>query len=243
MSSNVASAVCRVLSAGAFAALVAGLSGCAHQVYNVKIDAIQNPEVATGFSYRIVDKVAGEHSPDPRHDEAVGAVRFALASRGLYEAPDPARAELEVSVEYGMGPQRLKLERPTPGLPPTAASAPLALVPVRLANGSTSYAAISADKLDADGTYRGMSVIRGAYVCDKFLFISARVTPFAAGPGRETAEAWQVQVTVEDTADSLDGYIPILAEAATDYLGTSTAKREHVKLRAEDMIALARADR
>ncbi len=231
MKSNVTAAFVRVLRAGLLSGVLAGLSGCAHQVYNVKVDAIHNPQVATGFSYRLVDREAARAQVDPDHASVMGLVRAALATRGMYEAPDPALAEVEVIVDYGVGPQRLRIENCDPGWEPSAARAPLALVPVRKPDGSLGYAAIPAERLDFDGTYQGVPVLRGVHVFEKFLSITARETEQAAGrPGRP-AEAWQVHARLEDPGDSVHGYLPILAGAAADYLGTQSDGQQALRLR------------
>lgn len=244
MKSNVSSASVRVLRSGVFAALVAGLSGCAHSVHHVKVDAIQNPDVQAGYAYRIVDKTVARGGLDACHDEAISAVKAALEARGMYEAPDPARAEVEVLVDYGVGPRRLKIQNYERGMVPTLARAPLAILPLRQPNGAISLAAVSADQLDMDGTLHGVPVLRGSHVFEKFLLISARETEHATGPTRKPAEAWQVQVTVEDATDTLDGYLLVLAGAAAEYLGASTDERQHVRLRgSEATVALAKSTR
>lgn len=231
MKSIVSSALSRVLSAGLLAALVAGLSGCAHQVYNVKVDAIQNPEISLGYSYRIVTRGATSALADPQQAEAVALVKTALAGRGMYEAIDPAKAEVEVFVDFGVGPQRLKIVPSEPGWEPTLARAPLAIVPLRKPDGSVGYAAVPAEQLDMDGTLQGLPVLRGAHVFEKYLTITARETPAAIVGARKPAEAWQVQVSVEDMKDSLAGYLPVLAGAAAEYLGTSTGGSQRLRLR------------
>jgi hypothetical protein len=244
MKSSVSPALVRVLSAGLLAALVAGLSGCAHQVYNVKIDAIQNPEVSVGYSYRIVARDAARAQNDPQHAEAVSLVKAALAGRGMYEATDPSRAEVDVFVEFGVGPQRLKIVPFDPGWEPSVARAPLAIVPIRKADGSIGYGAVPAEQLDMDGTLNGLPVLRGAHVFEKYLTITAREAATAIRSGRKPAEAWQVQVSVEDMKDSLDGYLPVLAGAAADYLGTSTGKSERLRLRDDaEIVAFVKSGR
>lgn len=241
MHSIVSSALNRVLPAGLFAALVVGLSGCAHQVHNVKVDAIQNPEVVIGYSYRIVERDAARAELDERHDEAVSVVKAALDARGMYEARDPGTAEVEVIIDYGIGPRRLKVHNYHEGMEPTVARAPLAIVHVQQRDGRIGYAAFPAEKLDVDGTYRGLPVMRGAHVFEKYLLIQARETPAAVGPLRKPQEAWQVQARVEDMSESLDGYLPVLAGAAANYLGSSTEKQQRLRL-GEDapVVAMAR---
>lgn len=244
MKSSVASVLVRVLSTGVFAVLFAGLSGCSSAVYDVKVDAIQNPEVATGFSYRIVDKDGARVAADPYHVEAMEVVRAALAGRGMYESIDPAEAEVEVIVDYGVGPQRIKVENFDPRFEPTVSRAPLALLPVRKADGSIGYAAIPAEKLDIDGTYRGLPVLRGAHVYEKYLTITARETSAWVGGARKPVEAWQVQATVEDQADRLEGYLPVLAGAVVDYLGTNTEKKQRLRLRGDsEVVAFVKGSR
>ncbi len=234
----------RVLPAGLLAVLVAGLSGCSSQVYNVKVDAIQNPEIATGYSYRIVTTPSVGSEPEARRMEAEVLVKTALAGRGMYEAPDPSQAEVEVIVDFGVSPQRLKVINYDPGFEPTVARAPLALFPVRRPDGSVGYVAVGADQLDVDGTLQGVRVLRGVYVCEKFLTISARETPAVVHGARKPAEAWQVQASVEDASDSLDGYLPVLAGAAADYLGTNTGSSQRLRVREDaEIVAFVKSGR
>jgi hypothetical protein len=71
------------------------------------------------------------------------------------------------------------------------------------------------------------------YVFEKFLSITACETAVAAGPKRRPVEAWQVHARLEDPGDSLDGYLPILAGAAADYLGTQSDGQQALRLRGD----------
>jgi len=210
----------------------------------VKVDAIVNPEVSTGYSYRILTRDAAGALVQAEQGEAVELVKTALAGRGMYEAPEASQAEVEVVVACGVGPQRLKVEPFDPGWEPSLARSPLAIIPLRKADGTVTYAAVDAKKLDLNGTLNGMPVLRGSHVYEKYLTVTARETPAAVHTGRKPAEAWQVQVTIEDMQDTLAGYLPVLAGAAADFLGTTTDGAQRLRLRDDsEIVAFVKSGR
>ena len=55
---------------------------------------------------------------------------------------------------------------------------------------------------------------------------------FGSKKGR--VEAWSVTVVNEDESDDLDKYLPMLAAAASSYVGKKTASQEVVKFKEND---------
>lgn len=90
-------------------ALVVALSGCA-TTYNFKVDAIANPDVKPGTSYKIANVNSGGEPNDLRTQEAGGWVKTALSGKGLYEAPTMEDADLIIELEYGIEEPKTKMK-------------------------------------------------------------------------------------------------------------------------------------
>lgn len=85
-------------------AVLCFLGGC-QTIYEVKVDAINDPRAAKGVIYELRIK-----PPDPTGtdgNDVMRYVRAALAARGYVEAEKGVSAEQVVEVDYGVGPARL----------------------------------------------------------------------------------------------------------------------------------------
>src|SRR4051812_46321867 len=80
-------------------ALLAG--GCATH-YEVKVDAVSQPQAREVTSYKIKTKTPSSESDTLRAQEAAVFVKTALSGRGLYEAADTETADMIVVVDYGI---------------------------------------------------------------------------------------------------------------------------------------------
>jgi hypothetical protein len=110
MESECPSDLCRRAASPLFGALVSlaaalAFSGCA-TTYDVKVDSLTKPNAEQAVSYKIVNKNPSVSEDTLRYKEAVGYVRTALSGKGLYEAPDPEKADLVLAVDYGLGPPK-----------------------------------------------------------------------------------------------------------------------------------------
>lgn len=186
------------------------LAGCA-QVYDVKVDALQNPEVQPGNSFRIVVKEQGDAGSERSQERAVTLVRNALSGHGMYEAENPDDAEVIVEVDYDVGPQRTVVESEDPMLgldtPATAR--------VRGPYGTPMI------------TERYPSTVITRQVYEKKLTIVARESRRAAdGTERAPRELWRVEVKVDDEKDKVDDVLPVLVGAAVDHIGTDSATQQ-----------------
>ncbi|MNC94403.1 hypothetical protein D3C83_112470 [compost metagenome] len=72
-------------------------------------------------------------------------------------------------------------------------------------------------------------------VYEKFLKVSARENKEAT-EGRAPAEVWSVNVSAEDKSQELRKYIPILASATADYIGTNTKESKPITISENDEV-------
>ncbi|MBE2212467.1 MAG: hypothetical protein IAE82_01245 [Opitutaceae bacterium] len=188
------------------------LAGCA-QVYDVKVDALQNPEIQSGHSYRLVTKAQGG-APDGNQQRAETMVRKALAGHGMYESEDPEKAEVTVEVAYEVGPKRVVVQ------------------PVDPMAGTIADPMLPSDRRiirDASGrpialTDNSAVILREVY--EKKLTIVAREGPAAETGERPPRELWRVEVKVDDEKDTVDEVLPVLVGAAVDHIGTDSATQQ-----------------
>lgn len=85
-------------------ALVGMWGGC-QTVYEVKVDAINDPRASKGVAYRL--KIAPSAASAVSAGEVEKCVRAALGARGYFEAAEGVPPEQVVEIEYGVGPARL----------------------------------------------------------------------------------------------------------------------------------------
>jgi hypothetical protein len=70
-------------------------------------------------------------------------------------------------------------------------------------------------------------------VYEKYLKVSARENKEGT-EGKAPAEVWSVNVSAEDRSQELRKYIPILASATADYIGTNTKESKPVRIDEKD---------
>lgn len=196
------------------------VAGCT-SVYQVKVEALarSGAVAANATSYRIKEPVGAASSGSLRQKEIANHIRTALSAHGLYEAPDPASADLVVEIDCGIGPERVQrtvyeeLAFGRPGRGGRLKGAP----PEGVAREMMGYTAL-ADTI----------VVR-----EKHMSICARQNQ-PAGSGARPVDVWRVYVSIEDEGDDLRGHLPILASAAMDHLGQTTDGPASLTLRGDD---------
>jgi hypothetical protein len=209
--------------------LLAG--GCANS-YKVKIDSLAKPNAEQAISYQIRNKssIVGEDSL--RYKEAAGFVRTALSGKGMYEAPDGAKADLVVEVDYGVGPPQSKVE--------TVAEPVYRVIPGRIVtqtvqvgtdrNGNPIYQTVTVQEpptTEFDG-YREYQVRVTVY--EKYLKLSARENKPAV-EGRPPTEVWAVDITSEGESRDVRKALPILAAASIDYVGKDSLGQKTIRIK------------
>jgi hypothetical protein len=192
-------------------------AGCAN-VYDVKVDALQNTDAVRGHAYRIVPGDPARAEADPAYEKAVGLVRNALSGHGMYEAPEPDEAEVEVTVDYGVGPARVVVQEEDPlfsefGRPIVGRSHVRSIRSGILETGDP--------RVFVDEVY------------EKRLTIVARET--SSDENQRPKELWRVEVRVEDKRDTVAEVLPVLVGAAVDHIDTDsqTQQRKRVSDKSE----------
>ncbi len=191
-------AVVRALLATAAASIVGGCTS-----YLLHVDAIsRTPAVSSAqTSYTIKNKNPAIDSDSLRYREAAACLKTALSSRGLWETPDPANADMVVELDYAMEPAHV-VYRATevPVYLPTAS--PIGGVNARTIFGTTT---------------EQVPVV----VSEKHLSVSCRENNPGA-EGRPPLELWQVSASLEDSDTSLRESLPVLAAEVMNQLGRTT---------------------
>jgi hypothetical protein len=192
-----------------FAACALLASGCA-RVYDVKVDALRNPEVQPGHSYRITVKDHGRQTEEREQQRAAALVRQALAGHGMFEAENPDDAEVAVEVDYEVGPQRRVTE--------TDPVADQYVLYDRYGGRIPAHPVITSE-------------VRVRTVYEKKLTIVARENGSSTdGKERPPRELWRVEVRVDDGNDSVDEVLPVLVGAAVDHIGTDSAQAQNKRI-------------
>ncbi|HTL69195.1 MAG TPA: hypothetical protein VL200_16130 [Lacunisphaera sp.] len=221
----------------AIAATVAVIfGGCASSGYNVQVDAISQ---ATGMaaadpgkSYRIQPANPTEDTASLHYKEVAGFLRTALSSKGMYESPDPEKADVVVTVDYGMNQPRVKFQ--SIALPIIEDSGGQKVT--QTINSVDPYTGLNSGPyqvtVDVPAERRVVGTehkVKPTVVYEKYLNVSAHKNQ-PDGDGRSGAEVWSVNVSAEDESKELRRYLPVLAAATADYIGTNTHEEKDAKI-------------
>jgi len=233
-------AMFRALAGAALVAPLAFVAGCSTTTYTVQVDAIAKPTetgaaaTAAPQSYSIRSKNAKLDESSLRYKEVTDYVKTALSGKGMYEAPRPENADVVIDIDYGMDAPRVKFETmSTPIVMQTGGSYETKREErlIRKPDGTTEVIYVDVQVYVPGRTeFVGMrEEVTPVIVYEKFLKVSARENKEAA-EGRAPAEVWSVNVSAEDKSQELRKYIPILASATADYIGTNTKESKPVTI-------------
>jgi hypothetical protein len=214
-------------------------SGCSTSTYEVKIDSISKPgspatatsPASENQSYQIKSKNPALGEENLRYKEAADFVRTALSSKGLYEAPNPEKADMTVELEYGMDAPRTKIERVSvPVYAQTGGGVRYEQVPVTDTKGNVSSRTVAVYDAPRTELVGFDDVPRQVTIYEKYLRISARENK-PGQEGRPPAEVWSVNASAEDESKDLRKYLPILASATAEYIGKDSSTQKVVKIK------------
>ena len=238
-------ALLRSFARAALAAPLAFLAGCSTTTYTVQVDAIAQPTeagvvAAAPQSYSIRSKNMKLDESSLRYKEVSDYVKTALSGKGMYEAPKPENADVVIDIDYGMDAPRVKFETMTTpivmqtgGTYQTKREERL----IRRPDGSTEVVFVDV-QVYVPGRTEFIGVreeVTPVIVYEKFLKVSARENK-ETSEGRAPAEVWSVNVSAEDKSQELRKYIPILASATADYIGTNTKESKPVRIDENDEV-------
>ena len=222
----------------AFAAL---LGGCSTTTYVVQVDAIaQAAEPVTTTqpqSYEIRTTNPKMDEGSLRYKEVAGFVKTALSGKGMYEAPRPDKADVVIDIDYGIDSPRVKFDtQAQPVYAQTGGGVRYEQVPVFDPKGLLiGYRTVAIAQPVRTELIRFEDVVRPVIVYEKFLKISARSNKETV-EGRQPPEVWSVNVSAEDESKELRKYLPILASATADYIGTNSKQEKPIKLKENDEV-------
>lgn len=227
--------------AGRIGLLAAGLifAGC-RTGERLLLDATSRPEreKVASYSLKVTDPEIEKDSL--RHKEAERLVKAALAGRGYYESPDPAKADLVVTIDYGIG-QGVETIYKAPEINIPAEPDRVYTVSVSAgtdAEGREIMQNITVSEPGFMGMKLGGSTIR-ELVYEKRLVLVARKAK-AAVPGEAPADQWTVEVISTGPSHDLRKTLPVLAAVALEHIGDETDGRQAIKLTDEEAIAFVK---
>jgi hypothetical protein len=218
----------------ALGALLVLLAGCKTTTYTLQVDAIsQAGEVAQAArepkSFKVVSHNPRIAEDSLRYHEVSGYVKTALSGKGLYEAPAAEHADLIIEIDYGMETPRMKYETVKTPIVVFQEGAPSR---ERMPVSTTASGQIVERTIRVPGPQVRKIVgwkeeTEPVVVYEKFLKVSARENQETV-EGRPPPEVWSVNVSAEDQSNELRKYLPILASATADYIGTNTKREKSV---------------
>ncbi len=212
-------------------------SGCA-STYVVKVDSISKPQPQEVLSYKIRARHMGADTDGSlRHQEATAYVKTALSGKGMYEAPDIESADMIVEIDYGVEPPRVVLERTShPIYAQVGGGVRYETVMVGTDNrGNPVYRTIPVYEPTRTELIGYQDTVTPVAMYEKYLRISARENR-EIQEGRPPPEIWSVNVSSEDESDDLRKYLPILASASIDYIGTDSGSQQTIRLKEDDSV-------
>lgn len=238
-------ATLRPLAGAALLAPLVFFAGCSTTTYTVQVDAIAKPTetgaaAAAPQSYSIRSKNVKLDETSLRYKEVTDYVKTALSGKGMYEAPRPENADVVIDIDYGMDAPRVKFETmSTPIVMQTGGSYETKREErlVRKPDGTTEVIYVDV-QVFVPGRTEFIGVreeVTPVIVYEKYLKVSARENK-EVSEGRAPAEVWSVNVSAEDKSQELRKYIPILASATADYIGTNTKESKPVTIDEKDEV-------
>lgn len=237
-------AASRHLVAAALAATGGVFTGCSTSTYTVQVDAISQPLPATGAaepppqSYYISSKNPRLDETSLRYKEVSDYVKTALSGKGMYEAPRQENADVVIDIDYGMDAPRVKFETISSPIIMNTGNRyenRLEQRTLRRPDGTIEVIWVEVQVLvPGREEFLGMrEEVTPVVVYEKFLKVSARENKEGV-EGKAPAEVWSVNVSAEDRSQELRKYIPILASATADYIGTNTRESKPVRIDEKD---------
>jgi hypothetical protein len=216
-------------------------SGCGTTTYVVQVDAIaQKAESAAAtqpLSYEIRTSNPKMDEGSLRYKEVAGYVKTALSGKGMYEAPSADKADVVIDIDYGIDTPRVKFDTQSqPVYGQASSGVRYQQVPVFNTDGTIrGYRTVAVAAPPHTEVIGFEEVVHPVIVYEKYLKISARSNK-EMGEGRAPPEVWSVNVSAEDESKELRRYLPILASATADYIGTNTKQETPVKLKENDEV-------
>lgn len=221
--------------------LLIGLQAC-KTTYQMQVDAISNPNQihSDADSYVIVPSDPETDTNDLRYKETVNWIKTALSAKGLYEATDPLEADMVIEVDYGMEPPRQEIRvRQEPVYQTVRERGYYQTQQVR----DPTTGKITTVRIYVPGRISRelagfQEVAVPVTINEKYMVLTAKENKMAESGDAPAEELWSVTVKNEDDSTDLREYLPIMASAATDYIGEDTESGQTVRLKSDDEVVV-----
>ncbi len=212
--------------------------GCETTTHTFKVNAMRNPDVEDGRSYRIVSshKNTGDET-DPQFQEVSEYVKTALSGKGYYEAPEAEDADLIINIAYGTAPPNVSFKAVNNPAAPGSIHNPIG----RSYPGSSQYPrrrypgggspTIGGGTMGQPQTSQNEVIPVTTY--EKYLQITA-IDNRTGNSLKDSPHVWQVTVKNRDESDDIDKYLPLMAAASIEYVGERTESQEVITLKESD---------
>jgi hypothetical protein len=204
------------------------------------LDATSRPAKEPVQSYSLVVKDPAIETDTLRHQEAERLVKAALSGNGLYEAPDPARADMAITIDYGIGPARTETALVShPIYRSVPRSHTESVLTGTTPDGREIYTSVTIED-PPDVVYAGedTGTVRET-VYDKRLVLQARKARPDA-PNGAPDDLWTVEVLSTGPNHNLRQSLPVLAAVALDHLGEETDGPKAIRMSDADAIAFVK---
>jgi hypothetical protein len=206
-------------------------SACAN-TYEMKVDSLTSPKLGHVASYRIVNRNPTVDTDSLRYKEVEKAVKAALSGKGMYEAPEPDKADVTVNLDYGIKPPRVVQEtRSEPIYATTPGQFHTQTVQIGMdRQGNPIYTTVTTQDPPTTDYIGNDDYVVPVVIYEKYLRLSARENKPAA-EGKQPQEVWAVDVSTEGPSNNLRKYVPIMAAATIGYIGKDTSGEKSVRLK------------
>jgi len=207
------------------------LCACA-STYQVKVDALTAPRPVSAVSYKIVNQDPTVETDSLRYKEVANAVRTALSAKGMYEAPEDAKPDVIIALDYGIKPPRITEElRSEPIYATSPGRYTRQVVQTGTDRSGNPIMSVIGEDVPSESEYVGDKESMVPVVTyQKYLRLSARENK-PAGEGRLPQEVWTVEVTSDGPDGNLRQSVPVMAAAAIGYIGRQTSGQEVVEVK------------
>ncbi|MDQ8185142.1 hypothetical protein [Pelagicoccus sp. SDUM812002] len=230
----------KLLRNAAVGLLMALLLQACNTTYEMQVDAIKNPRPTDpdADSYVLIPRDPAQDTTDLRYQETVKWIKTALSAKGMYEALDPLDADMVIEVDYGMEPPRQEIRvvevpeyRTIRG--PGHYALQTVYDPVTKKTRTIRVYVPGRTSTELIGYSQQTQTI---IINEKYMVLTAKENKLAESGDTTSEELWSVTVRNEDDSTDLREYLPIMASAATDYIGEDTVNSTTVRLKSDDEV-------
>ena len=208
------------------------LTGCAH-VYKMQVDGAARSGTAP-ISY-VIHEAGLVETPAADQTVAANYVRTALSAKGMFEAPNPETADMDVTYSYEIKKQRRGIEWDEPTYRTQHGVRRRERVEAgQDSNGNPIYITTTVEDPPPETVVDYIHHSADEIVYEKELHLVA--TERKPATPDTPARVWDISIVYHDEDPNMSKAMPLLAAAACDRIGTNTNGPVVVRLRDKDEV-------